>query len=405
MAPATDPLQPPRARTQRGDRLLALTGGFLSLWMLVSAGLSWYWPELPGVNISFAMAISGLVGFGTNWVAIKMLFHPRMKLLGVQGVIPARRVDLARSVAATLEEHLISAERMHKLLVETGAITRTLDSVSSRLPALFDNAQARCLVENEIKRHMQEAIGKVGTEAKDLLKQRLRSNGAALIGGAAATVSFGPIAGMLAAGAAKAGLLDGVVERVIDDLTGELSSSKNLEAAADDVVKGLPATARDMLQDTQVRARLADMVEGAAAELVGAVDVRGIVEQELLARDDAELEALIDRVASSELVFIQVIGGVLGAVAGLALVWPVLIAPMALVFVGLWQFGRIAEKRYARKLARAQAKAALPAPAQRVEVPGLGLDPTPVDDDAPKRLSHVLNAAPLLSAQAEAIKA
>lgn len=63
------------------------------------------------------------IGYITNWLAIKMLFRPLkpVKLFGkeismLQGVIPKRRGDLARSVGQTVGEHLLTEDAFDKTL-------------------------------------------------------------------------------------------------------------------------------------------------------------------------------------------------------------------------------------------------------------------------------------------------
>jgi len=332
----------------RGPLVLGLTGGVLAALTLAGAAFSYLWPQALWAEIWFAMAISGLVGFGTNWIAIKMLFHPRVRLFGVQGVVPSRRTDLARAVAATIEEHLISADRMHRLLVDTGAVNATLDSLTVKLPRLLEDPAARHLAHNEVRRMIGDAVTTVADEARAKLKKKMRSTGLAAASGAAATAAFGPLAGLLAVGAAKSGVMDPVVDKVLNDMVDELQSSGALDQAAGDVVAAIPDATSGLLRNKEIRQRLTLLVSDASEDLLKAVDVRGLIESELLAHDDAELEALIDRVASNELVFIQVIGGGLGMAAGLALVWPWLLAPFAVAFGVAWVLGRRAERLHAR---------------------------------------------------------
>ena len=331
-----------------GPMILGLTGVFFTLLTLAGAAFTHFWPNALWAQIWFAVSISGLVGFGTNWIAIKMLFHPRVRVLGTQGVIPARRADLARAVAATIEEHLISADRMHRLLVETGAVANTLESLSAKLPALLADPAARSLAHNEIRRLIQQAVSTVGEDARVRLKKKMRSTGIAAASGAAATAAFGPIAGLFAVGAAKSGVMDPLVDKVLNDMVDELQSSGALDNAANGIVDEMPKAAGSLLRNAEIKARLTDLVSRASEDLLGAIDVKKLIETELLAHDDAELEALIDRVASNELVFIQVIGGVLGAFAGLCLIWPWLLAPFGLAFAIAWYIGRRAELKVER---------------------------------------------------------
>lgn len=55
-----------------------------------------------------------LIGWGTNWLALKMLFRPR-KPVGIgpyklQGLIPSRRNDLSGTIAKTISEELLSSK-------------------------------------------------------------------------------------------------------------------------------------------------------------------------------------------------------------------------------------------------------------------------------------------------------
>jgi uncharacterized membrane protein YheB (UPF0754 family) len=48
--------------------------------------------------------IGFVIGYFTNYIAIKMLFHPRKKIFGIQGVIPKRRRALASRIAGIAPE-------------------------------------------------------------------------------------------------------------------------------------------------------------------------------------------------------------------------------------------------------------------------------------------------------------
>src|SRR4030067_1715391 len=64
--------------------------------------------------------IGAVIGWTTNYVAIKLLFSPHVpfSILGfqVQGVIPKRRKEIARSMAKTIEKELLSSDDLAKAL-------------------------------------------------------------------------------------------------------------------------------------------------------------------------------------------------------------------------------------------------------------------------------------------------
>ena len=327
--------------------ILAVTGLTLAALTITGAVLRYTLDDAFWTQIFFAVSIGGLVGFSTNWVAIKMLFHPRVRVFGVQGVVPSRRLELARSVGETLEEHLISGDRMHKLLVGSGAIDEAMDRLAKNLPQLLNDPDTSELVAREVGSTIQETMGDVIVGAKAKLKEKARSNFSAIVGGGTAAASLGPLAGVMAAGAIKSGMLDSIVEKLIDNMAEEMRKDGGIDGAARGIVEALPARAEQILADEALRAKLSEVFSSMAEDLVNAIDVAGLIEKELLARDEGELEALIDRVAANELSFIQVAGGGLGMIAGLALVWPWLLIPIGVVFGIMVLIARMAEKKHA----------------------------------------------------------
>ncbi|MCC6572731.1 MAG: DUF445 family protein [Planctomycetes bacterium] len=404
--PASQPRFSAFARKSNGPKVLAATGAFFVLMTVLGAVFQSAFPKQLWSQLFFSVSIAGLVGFFTNWVAIKMLFHPRVKFMGIQGVVPSRRVELAKSVAATMEEHLISADRMHKLLVESGAVARTLETLSKRLPELLSDPHARAAAQNEVRRGIQTGIETISEDARAALKKKLRSNITALISGATAGMTLGPLAGILAAGASKSGMLDPLVDKLMTDMIDELSTNGGLDKAAAGIVSQLPKATGDMLKDKNVRERLTQLVFDASEELVKAIDVKKLVEQELLAHDDSELEGLIDAVASNELVFIQVAGGALGMAAGLALVWPVLLVPFGAAFAAMWLAGRAAEAKAANRApsvgagARTEEEAQANAPAGAAE-PAKVVETKTEAALSPKALEHKPIDAEFVSIPAE----
>ncbi len=339
---------------KRGFPILGVTGFSLTALTIAGAILRWFLPEELWTRVFFAVSIGGLVGFATNWVAIKMLFHPRVRVFGVQGVVPKRRKELARSVGETLEEHLISGDRMHKLLMDSGAVDQAIDRISTHIPGLLGDPDARKLVEAEVDRTIHTTLQDVITASKSSLKASARSTvNAALAGGGAATMfaKLGPLAAALAggltAGGMKVGLMDPVIDKVVDKLADDLMQHESLKAVGKRFVATLPERTEEVLRNDKVRLKLRELIGGMAKELVTAVDVAGLIEGELLARDEGELEALIDRVAANELSFIQVAGGGLGMIAGLALVWEWLLIPIGGAFGIMVVIARLAERKHA----------------------------------------------------------
>ncbi|MCH1429319.1 MAG: DUF445 family protein [Chlamydiales bacterium] len=58
--------------------------------------------------------VTALIGWGTNVIAVKMLFHPRKAInlgfIKIQGVVPKRHDALAKSISEIFEKELLSTE-------------------------------------------------------------------------------------------------------------------------------------------------------------------------------------------------------------------------------------------------------------------------------------------------------
>jgi uncharacterized membrane protein YheB (UPF0754 family) len=80
--------------------------------------------------------VGSLLGFITNYIAIKLLFHPRRKILGVQGLLPKRQSDIAARAGTIVNDHLVNSEAIRtridkeKLLA---AIDRFLDKNNQKV--------------------------------------------------------------------------------------------------------------------------------------------------------------------------------------------------------------------------------------------------------------------------------
>jgi len=68
--------------------------------------------------------ISAVIGWGTNYLAVKMLFRPyrekRFVFAKIHGVIPKRQEEIAVAVGEAVERDLLSSEDIEKMMVSIG---------------------------------------------------------------------------------------------------------------------------------------------------------------------------------------------------------------------------------------------------------------------------------------------
>src|SRR5262245_52934595 len=73
------------------------------------------------------------VGFWTNWLAVKMLFHPRGRNAVWWGLVPARRNQLIDGIAAGVMKQLISPEIVQEHLHKSGVVQRFVNDAAEAL--------------------------------------------------------------------------------------------------------------------------------------------------------------------------------------------------------------------------------------------------------------------------------
>jgi uncharacterized membrane protein YheB (UPF0754 family) len=82
--------------------------------------------------------IGFIIGYSTNYIAIKMLFHPRNKILGIQGILPKRRKQLAQRIGDVSIELIPSKLReIEKIpIIGTATMQYIKDSVENQINSL-----------------------------------------------------------------------------------------------------------------------------------------------------------------------------------------------------------------------------------------------------------------------------
>jgi len=188
----------------------------------------WTWITIP--------AIGGLIGWSTNWLAVKMIFRPikprRILFFKVQGLIGRRQQDLAKAIGRVVGTHL----------VEHTDIVRGLDHLD------FSGVLAAVL-------------------NKGLAPKVQELRGLPLIGG--------------------------------------FLTEERVQGIRDAIVAG-------------VMEHKATVLEEVEKGLAKGLDVPTLVEKKVAGFAIEKLEAMILEVASRELRAIEILGGVLGALIGLA---------------------------------------------------------------------------------------
>lgn len=129
----------------------------------------------------FKIALSGTVGIWTNHFAIRMLFKPhRRTVFGRQGLIPAKRAELAAAIGAAVAQRLLDTDSImaymdeHRLPEKAAGLL--LDSVQ-KLAARQDVRTATAdylqgVLERVLEQHSSSAVQKLGELVTGFLAER-----------------------------------------------------------------------------------------------------------------------------------------------------------------------------------------------------------------------------------------
>ena len=81
--------------------------------------------------------ISGFIGWITNWIAIKMLFHPRkpLRILGItiQGIFPKNQTQFAQKLGKLVSGEFLSFSDIEKKISEPGNIQKMMPLIEAHI--------------------------------------------------------------------------------------------------------------------------------------------------------------------------------------------------------------------------------------------------------------------------------
>jgi len=109
-------------------KIILLCG--LPLVLVSCLGLDYLYPEQAAVNWAFSIALAGLVGIGTNSIALRMLFRPlKPTVFGRQGLIPKNKPAIADNIAIETEKRLLNVEIIMQHIERERIVEQTIESL------------------------------------------------------------------------------------------------------------------------------------------------------------------------------------------------------------------------------------------------------------------------------------
>ena len=273
---------------------------------------------VPLENLLRFTAVSGLVGFGTNWLAITMLFRPRepRPLVG-QGLVPAQRERVAYRLAQAVSDELINKRIIKEKIRESGLVTQYRD----RLVAAAGDVATDEAVRSEIKALLRKIL-------RDILS----------------TPSVQERIVALTAQQVEAHAGDGLSGLALRAY--RFFGEEDFHARLHETVRRLPMSIDPLVEEvdplldrlpTELERRseeVEELLTGIILRLVDTLDVETMIYDNVRAYDERQLEMLLRRTTNKQLNYIKYLGAALGIVGGF-IIWAPAVALVAFTTLGL----------------------------------------------------------------------
>ena len=290
--------------------------------------LSFFW-DFPGVVLAVfgtvldlegllrIVAVSGLIGFLTNWLAITMLFNPRqVRPVFGQGLIPAQRERVIYRLASAVSEELINEEIIKQKIEENEIIPKYRKMALSVTRGVLEDEEFRQELKALTADYVQTVLtsDEVRHRIVEYVIEKIESYAGDGVGGFA---------------------LKAYRSLNEEDFKSRIDKAVFALPAQLDIVLDEMDHLLDLIPE-KIEAR-SEEIEEMATQIVLAfvenLDVHNMIMSKMILYDESKLEDLIKRSSNEQLTYIKYLGGVLGTIGGLV-IWQPLPALIFLSAVG-----------------------------------------------------------------------
>lgn len=292
--------------------LLSVMPGALGVFYLAHQGL---------FDALLVICVSGLIGYSTNYIAIRMLFRPVVKRpIWGQGLIPAQRNRIIQTLAQGMHKHVLNQELIRKRVEDSGLVKRVNEIVMDGTIGLLRDA--------ELKEYLKQVI--FDSVAQYAGREEVRKD----------------IRSMIDTGIDEN--VEGGVKRFLLQ-TYKRYNKEEYEEAIDRIVSNIPKLSLEVIGKLESELdRLAAFIrknKNASEEYVmkmfvdvlNRIDITNLLAKQMEHFDEAKLERMVWEATNEQLLYIQYLGTLLGILGGL-LIWntQLMAVVYAVAFVALY---------------------------------------------------------------------
>jgi uncharacterized membrane protein YheB (UPF0754 family) len=290
-------------------------------WDFPGAAVELFGRVLPVEGLLRILAVSGLIGFATNWLAITMLFQPREKRPIVpQGLIPAQRERVIFRLAQAISQELINEEIIKQKIEESGAIRKYREQAVGVLKSVVEDPEFRDELKDLTAAYVESVLGseEMRAELTQIAMEKIEDYAGQGLRGLA----------LKAYRAVNEDAFQRSIERAVREIPGALDPVLDrLDIALDKVPEKIEA------RSDQIEAFATKTVLG----FVERMDIYSMIIENARGFDEAQLENLLKKTSNEQLNYIKYLGGILGVIGGFVIWQPVLALAVLVAFsLGLW---------------------------------------------------------------------
>ncbi|MDD3165639.1 MAG: DUF445 family protein [Oscillospiraceae bacterium] len=281
--------------------------------------------------------IGAVIGYCTNYIAVKMLFRPYqpVRVFGralpfTPGIIPKRRAALSAAIGSAISRQLLTPEDFARTLTAPDVRDAVIDEIIAGVSPVGTpvGVTLEALLGSETCRHSRAALCQTLCSRAETVIAQLDITGILVREGGAAIkkAAHGSLLSMFLNESSIAGMakpLGAAIDRYLTDHAGELLMPY-IEKEADEIAAQPPEDllAAACIDPAVLKRAISAMYDKVIAEkseeFVARVDVAGTVQRKIDAMDMAQLESLVMSVMQKELRAVVNLGALIGFVIGLA---------------------------------------------------------------------------------------
>lgn len=298
---------------------------------------------MSGIEILAGPAIGAVIGYCTNYIAVKMLFRPLkpLKIGGktlpfTPGIIPRGQERMARAMGQAVGEHLLSKEELEKMLLSEEVRKTVVSGLTEKLLELYgcESSLENFLcgyMERDQYEHLREGLedsltGKItdglanmnvaeliATEGSRVVKDKFQGTMVSMF---LSDNLIASIAGPLGK-EVEAYIQEHGEEKIRPLIKEEIAAAESLSVGS--WMEKIPADQEKIMK--LIDQMYVDFVSKNAGELAEKFHVAQIVEEKIKDMDVLELEHLLLGIMKKELNAVVNLGALIGFLLGLLNIW------------------------------------------------------------------------------------